>query len=38
MEASPYVELHNHKLKEKPEFYSELKARRVKGVGVKLSL
>ena len=38
----PYVELHNYRLKGKPEFYSELKARKVKGVvalvGVKLSL
>jgi len=38
----PYVELHNYTLKGKPEFYSELKARRVKGVialiGIKLTL
>ena len=38
----PYVELHNYRLKGKPEFYSELKSRKVKGVvalvGVKLSL
>ena len=38
----PYVELHNYRLKGKPEFYSELKARKVKGavalIGIKLTI
>jgi len=38
----PYVELHNYTLKGKPEFYSELKSRKVKGavalIGIKLTI